>query len=40
MARLVENPDAGSILTLVGLVAVLAAGGVVAGRWLLKRVGS
>jgi len=37
LTRLVENPDQGSWLTLVGLVAVLAVAGVVAGKWLLRR---
>jgi len=37
IARFAENPDQGSLLMLIGLVAALATGGVVAGRWLLRR---
>lgn len=38
VARLLQQPDRSSLLTLVGLVAALAAAGVWAGRWLLRRV--
>ncbi len=40
LTSFVESPDSSTLLPLVGLVAVLAVGGVLAGRWLLKRMGS
>jgi uncharacterized membrane protein YdjX (TVP38/TMEM64 family) len=40
ITRFVEHPDRGSLLTLAGLVVVLAAIGVLAGRWLLRRTGT
>ncbi|MEE4273702.1 MAG: hypothetical protein V2I67_18650 [Thermoanaerobaculales bacterium] len=32
-----RDPSGGSLLTLVGLVVALAAAGVLAGRWLVRR---
>lgn len=38
IAEYARDPSGGSLLTLVGLVAALAAAGVLAGRWLVGRI--
>jgi uncharacterized membrane protein YdjX (TVP38/TMEM64 family) len=39
IAEYARDPSGSSLLTLVGLVAALAAAGALAGRWLVRRVG-
>lgn len=40
IAQFAHDPDRGALLTLVGVVAALAALAVLSGRWLLRRYGS